>query len=202
MKNQFKINYDKRKLKLIFNNEIFKFNLDDGDVGDFWHSFTLANGVIKDINFYQEDEFQTPIVSVYVVNVDKDDLLTIDTSQETVIEKYKAKGELNNYFNHVKDPEMISTVWYDKLVELIDEALSTLDELFIAHGEKSKYSQAIVLKITHEDYQFNLEGGRYLTEITDEWTLIDDSGYQYNSTVLEHSDLMEVIDYLNEKFAQ
>mgnify|MGYP000893293983 CR=1 FL=1 len=45
--NHFKLNYDNKILELNFEGEVFNFDLNDGDVGDFWHSFTTKDGVLK-----------------------------------------------------------------------------------------------------------------------------------------------------------
>ena len=97
-KNNYKVNYIKRKLTLNYNGEVFNFNLNDGDVGDFWHSFTTSDNVVKDINFHQESEEVVPNLAIYgVKNVGK--ILEIDTSDEIIIKEFKQIGNPKKYFN-------------------------------------------------------------------------------------------------------
>lgn len=61
-------------------------------------------------------------------------------------------------------------------------------------GVKSKFSSDQVLKV-NDKQMFTLEGGRYLTEIS-ERELIDNNGYRYNHDVLPIEELCKVIDSL------
>lgn len=96
-KNNYIVDYDKKTVTLNYNGEEFKFNLNEGDVGDFWHSFTTKDGVTKDVNFYQEDEKESPSFSVYGLKESEGGLL-IDTSQEENIKDFKQVGDPANYF--------------------------------------------------------------------------------------------------------
>ena len=87
----------------------------------------------------------------------------------------------------------------EKLDKLVDEALTTLQELIIKHGVKSEYKTNKCLCITEEKYKFYLEGGRYLSELHYS-EIVDDSGYSYDYSVLPISDLLELVDYLVEKY--
>lgn len=62
-------------------------------------------------------------------------------------------------------------------------------------GAESEFSSDKVVKIKNEDHMFNLEGGRYLTEINTEH-LIDNLGYQYSHETLDLRQLCEVVDGL------
>lgn len=101
-KNRYTVNYSKKTLVLHFEGEKFTWDLNDGDVGDFWHSFTTKKGVIKDINFSQEDAGETPNLSVYGVKKSKGGLL-IDTSDEIYIKNFKQVGNPDNYFGEEAD---------------------------------------------------------------------------------------------------
>ena len=100
MKNEDKylVDYDHKLLAISFEGETFHFNLNDGDVGDFWHSLTTKGGVIKDVNFFQDDEKEVPNLSLYGVKKNESGEYLIDTSDEIYIEKYLQAGDQLNYF--------------------------------------------------------------------------------------------------------
>lgn len=91
----FKIDYDKKIIELFYDVEKFLFDLNEGDIGDFWHSFTTKDGVTKDINFYQEDATIKPSMSIY--DLDEDGY--INTTYEEVIDCTNIQGNPQNYFN-------------------------------------------------------------------------------------------------------
>lgn len=99
MKNHFKINYDTKIITLHFEGQDFEFNLDEGDVGDMWNSFSDKNDVCRDINFSQEDETQKPMLSVYDLKEEPVSLTqTVDLNSEEVIECSEQSGNPLNYF--------------------------------------------------------------------------------------------------------
>jgi len=59
-------------------------------------------------------------------------------------------------------------------------------------GVKSEYRSDTVLKVK-DDQCFNLDGGRYLVEIS-ETDLIDNGGYSYNYSCLTLEQLCEAVD--------
>jgi hypothetical protein len=87
-----------------------------------------------------------------------------------------------------------------KFKELQDEAIHTIKKLIETKGEESDHNGKKCLKITDENYMYNLEGGRYLCEINSEYELIDNDGFEYNIHVLEIEQFMFVVDYLKEKY--
>ena len=95
--NSFKINYTSRRLKLNFNNEMFEFDLKKGDIGDFWGTFTTKKGVMKDINFYQENEREKPIINIYGLTK-KNGHYFINMNDETYIRDFKLIGNPLSYF--------------------------------------------------------------------------------------------------------
>ena len=97
--NKYLVDYDNRILTIRFEGEVFHFNLNDGDVGDFWHSLTTKDGVIKDVNFSQEDETEVPNLSLYAVKENDAGELLIDTSDEIYIEEYAQMGNPKTYFD-------------------------------------------------------------------------------------------------------
>jgi len=85
----------------------------------------------------------------------------------------------------------------NKLIAIVIEAIAELQNLIDIHGVESKYSNTKVLKIEADDFMFNLDGGRYLTEIS-KGTLIDNQGYVCGHDVLPITDLISLIDHLIE----
>jgi hypothetical protein len=96
--NNYEINYNWRTLVLNFEGETFTFDLNDGDIGEFWHSFTTKDGVVKDINFSQEDVDEVPNLSIYGVKENQEGQLLIDTSDEIYVEKHTKIGNQYSYF--------------------------------------------------------------------------------------------------------
>jgi hypothetical protein len=137
MKNNFKVNYDTKELTLHFEGEDFKWNLSDGDVGEFWHSFTTKKGVVKDINFHQEDENDIPTFAIYGVKKDKEGFLQINTDNEIII-KGTTVGDAKNYFgiNPIFDEKHF---YVDIPQEHTDEWLNT--GTFKTREEAIKYAQ-------------------------------------------------------------
>lgn len=91
----------------------------------------------------------------------------------------------------------------DRLDLLIGEATGILRTLIETFGQESKNynspSISIEDSVGGEDFQYNLEGGRWLDEIIilhGELSLIDNQGYQYSPSVLGVEKLMKLTDYL------
>jgi len=59
-------------------------------------------------------------------------------------------------------------------------------------GVKSEHSSETVLKVK-DDQSFNLDGGRYLTEIS-ATDLIDNCGYSYDYSCITLEELCEAVD--------
>lgn len=99
--NKYTVDYDKKEIILQYAGEKFNFDLNDGDIGDFWHSLKTKDGVEKDINFSQDDENEAPNLSVYGLKPNEDgrDGLLIDTSDEEYIKDFTQVGNPLNYFN-------------------------------------------------------------------------------------------------------
>lgn len=98
--NKFTVDYDKKTVELTFNEEKFTFDLNEGDVGDFWHSFQDKNNVSWDVNFSQESKREQPCFSVYGLLPDKEnpEQLLININDQTSIEFDGQFGEPDNYF--------------------------------------------------------------------------------------------------------
>jgi len=79
--------------------------------------------------------------------------------------------------------------------EVIDFAINEMRTLIEHKGEKSKHTSDKCLIIQEDEFMYNLEGGRYLTEVHEN-ILVDNSGYHYNFSVLDTELLMQVFDHL------
>ncbi len=84
--------------------------------------------------------------------------------------------------------------------ELRNEAIIEIKGLIDEKGEESEHTTSSCLKLSNEELMFNLEGGRYLTEVHTEH-LLDNSGYEYNFHVLEDEQFYQVVDHLIEKYS-
>ena len=89
---------------------------------------------------------------------------------------------------------------YGQIIEnTIQQALAEVFNIIDEKGVDSEHvGHTKCLRVEEEEFNFNLEGGRYLTEITRE-ELIDNSGYHYNFFVLDTEDLINLLDHLIEE---
>lgn len=83
------IDYDKRMFHVKFLDVIKKFDLKEGDVGDYWNSLNEH----FDINYYQENGNEVPIVTIYNVVNGKIDMTNYSEMEVSTI------GDHRNYFN-------------------------------------------------------------------------------------------------------
>lgn len=97
--NMYVVNYDDKTLTLYYNGGRHDFDLNDGDVGDFWHSFT-SDDEVYDINFHQEDAHAIPSLSVYKCGKNEFDEWEVMTSDYETIIPLAYGGDATNYFNH------------------------------------------------------------------------------------------------------
>ncbi len=94
------INYDEKTLTLFFRWQTFTFDLNKGDIGEYWHGFETHDGEVYDVNFGEEYEEFNPSVCVYGTLVDDDGQLSIDTNNRTDIEIKVINGDRSSYFNY------------------------------------------------------------------------------------------------------
>lgn len=90
-------------------------------------------------------------------------------------------------------------LYIDKLNILFSDAADYLTQLVSLKGKESKHSAQTCLKVTDEDLQFTLSGGRYLTEVGAD-ILIDNEGYTYDLSTLEYEQFFKLVDYLIKKY--
>jgi hypothetical protein len=81
-----------------------------------------------------------------------------------------------------------------KRKELEKEIVAKIEKLILKKGVKSTHKNCLVLKVKDNE-QFNLDGGRYLTEIGIDG-LVDCNGYSYDHSILSLEQLCEVVDNL------
>lgn len=87
-----------------------------------------------------------------------------------------------------------------KINNLFSEIENKLKSLALKSKKQSKHQSGCCLQV--KECQFNLEGGRYLDEITGD-RLLDNHGYQYNFHVLSLEQLSELYDeFYNSKNVQ
>ena len=84
-----------------------------------------------------------------------------------------------------------------KFQVLHDEVLDVLRTIIASEGEKSEFNGHIAVRVK-ENQQFNLSGGRYLTEIN-QHHLVDNHGYEYDFYVLSLEQLCDIVDSLRNR---
>ena len=80
-----------------------------------------------------------------------------------------------------------------KFQELEKDIKIKVEKKLRTRGVKSEFRSEKVLKVKRDEDMFNLEGGRYLAELTEN-ELIDSNGYAYNFCCLEIEKLCQVVD--------
>lgn len=88
-----------------------------------------------------------------------------------------------------------------QLSNLLDEAKAKLSDLVYEHGSDSKFrnERVIQLKKVDNNVAFNLDGCRYLKEISVN-ELIDNEGYGYSANAMDAEKFLELVDHFVKKF--
>jgi hypothetical protein len=94
------INYDEKTITLFFRWQTFAFDLNEGDIGEYWYGFETHDGEVYDINFGEEEGESNPSISVYGTMLDDDGELAIDSDNRTDINIKETIGDRRNYFNN------------------------------------------------------------------------------------------------------
>lgn len=81
----------------------------------------------------------------------------------------------------------------NKHKKLEQEVNARLRYLVEKRGKKSEFSSEKSLKIKEDEMMFNMDGGRYLVEITAD-RLVDSSGYRYSYDCLSLEQLCKIAD--------
>jgi len=127
-------------------------------------------------------------------------LITKGKNKLSLFKKLYLSGGIFHYFKNINryiNKKLNNMKYSEKLSELVESALSELRELIAQKGVESEFMSKVCLKIEDDDFAFNLDGGRYLAEITQN-ELLDNNGYHYDFNVLDTEDLLDVIDHLIE----
>ncbi len=77
-------------------------------------------------------------------------------------------------------------------MDLENEVTEKIGKLISIYGKESNHISNPVLKL-NDDQMFNLEGGRYATEISFD-NIIDNSGHSYHHESLSLEQRCEIID--------
>lgn len=96
MQSIFFVDYDVKRLSLFYNNGLYEFDLNEGDIGDFWHTLTDKYGKQYDINFCV-DHYDRPTLSVYKLRPSEGGGLEINTSDFESIKYKGSRGNLKQY---------------------------------------------------------------------------------------------------------
>lgn len=83
--------------------------------------------------------------------------------------------------------------YFTSLETLLNEGISEIRTIIQIKGTESKHSIVKSLEITSESVQFNLDGDRWLDEITENG-LIDNYGYSYGFFRLTSDQLVLLFD--------
>jgi hypothetical protein len=94
MENKFVVDYDNKVLTLHYQDQIFMFDLNAGDVADFWHGFQLKDGTELDVNFHQEDADDVPFCEIWGTDSTK----PLNMQQIDGLSKFEILGNPINYF--------------------------------------------------------------------------------------------------------
>ena len=101
MEKKFVVDYDNKVLTLHYLEQVFMFDLNTGDTGDFWHGFTLKNGTELDVNFHQESAKDEPYCEIWSVSEgygNYPDDMFLSYQQINVISDCEILGNPTNYF--------------------------------------------------------------------------------------------------------
>lgn len=85
----------------------------------------------------------------------------------------------------------------DKLKDLRSSISNRISDLIETHGVPSVHNTENVLVIKDDEFCFNLDGGHWLVEISED-KLIDNEGYTYSHDVLDIEDLCSALDNIVE----
>tara|TARA_R110002126_G_scaffold23998_1_gene84090 strand:+ start:38 stop:421 length:384 start_codon:yes stop_codon:yes gene_type:complete len=102
MEKKFVVDYDNKVLTLYYEDQIFMFDLNAGDIGDFWYSFVLKNSTELDVNFHQESAKDEPYCEIwgmkYLLTWGADDTKQYAMQQIDGIGSCEILGNPINYF--------------------------------------------------------------------------------------------------------
>lgn len=83
----------------------------------------------------------------------------------------------------------------EKLEELRMDAEKSIEKAIKKRGVESDWLHETVIKIEEVEFNFNMDGHRYLAEISHA-KLIDSSGYDYSWEMLDDSEICKLADHI------
>jgi len=83
---------------------------------------------------------------------------------------------------------------------LLNEINRILIDLIEKQKIESNHTTDYCLRIIDEEKMYNVLGGRYIVEVTAS-VIIDNEGYQYNQSVIDVEEYLDLIDYLIERYS-
>lgn len=181
--NTYSIDYSKKTLKLVFDNETYNFDLNEGDIGDYWNSFTHKNK-LYDVNFHKEGIGTQSYVCTYEVdkgsilwstkksikllNIEGDEFsylypgfLQTDGSLETLQYANKITDlswvyfELGGEYSNVLEAEKDFDNWYPQLIDLQKYSKSEVEDIISSYGYKLESYDLNKNLVILEGYDFN-----------------------------------------------
>ena len=164
MEKKFVVDYDNKILTLYYQDQIFMFDLNAGDVGDFWHSFQLKDGTELDVNFHQESDKDAPICEIWDVEKDEETGKYYgNQNQIECIGNCEILGNPINYFV-AKPMEILDAT--PKGTFYINELACELADLFIK--QTYEYTTETIWEDDGED------GSRYTEFMQEQFDIIHD----------------------------
>ena len=130
------VHYTDRRLAINVWGEVFHFNLNDGDTGELWDSFTTKDGRSWDVCFHQEDEDDTPTCGIYSLSI-KGDYMERDGKEEIDLE-VSTIGDPDLYFNHKQ------------------KYLVTMEDVYREYVEQTTY-EVFATQQEAEDHNFDID---------------------------------------------
>lgn len=89
------VDYENMNLQLRFDGEWYFFDLQQGDIGEFWHGFE-HKGKEMDLNYFIQEDNERQACSVYGTMI-QNGHVAIDMSSEVLVEKYFEIASIEQY---------------------------------------------------------------------------------------------------------
>ena len=117
------------------------------------------------------------------------------TSREAKPEEYEnLKYQLEKGYNYNLNIIESFQIRFEKFTKDIQ---NVINEKIKTHGEESKFGYDKVIKLP-DDFQYNIiDSSRWITEIKDSETFIDDYGNHYYLNSINFENLINIADYLD-----
>ena len=169
------LDFSKDKIKIKVGSELeFTYNLSDGDVGDYWNSFTMKDKVY-DFNFSMDEADvdkegkYIPRVAIYPVINGK-----TDTSKLTSVKNIQIIGDINKYFG--SEPKKINEEesLVDTVIAQFNSDMGVMDMHVELPKDKAKWTKETAMKAMNE--AVDQENTYFIDEkVGDDYYLVVDS---------------------------